>query len=59
MTFRRRCVPVAALLAASAAVAVAQAPQVFRSTTEVVLVDVLVREGNRPVRNLTAADFIV
>ena len=37
----------------------AQAPQVFRATTELVLVDVQVREGNRPVKNLTAADFIV
>ena len=54
-----RFLHVAAFIAASAAVAVAQVSQVFRSTTEVVLVDVLVREGNRPVKNLTAADFIV
>lgn len=37
----------------------AQAPQVFRATTELVLVDVQVRDGNRPVKNLTASDFIV
>lgn len=42
-----------------AATTTAQSSQVFRSTTEVVLVDVQVREGTRPVRNLTAADFIV
>lgn len=59
MTLTPRFLHVAAFIAASAAVAVAQVSQVFRSTTEVVLVDVLVREGNRPVRNLTAADFIV
>ena len=59
MTLTPRFLHVAAFIAASAAVAVAQVSQVFRSTTEVVLVDVLVREGNRPVKNLTAADFIV
>ena len=59
MTFRGPCIHAAALITASAALAVAPAPQVFRATTEVVLVDVLVREGSRPVRNLTAADFIV
>jgi VWFA-related protein len=59
MTFRRLCAQIAALITAGAAVAVADTPQVFRSTTEVVLVDVLVREGSRPVRNLRAEDFIV
>src|SRR3954451_18813024 len=31
--------------------------QVFRTTRDVVRVDVLVTEGNRPVAGLTAADF--
>jgi len=48
-----------ALVAACVAPALAQTSQIFRSTTEVVLVDVVVREGSRPVKNLTAADFIV
>jgi Ca-activated chloride channel homolog len=49
----------AALLAALVAVALpaAAVPQRFRVNTEAVRVDVLVKDGNRPVAGLTANDF--
>jgi VWFA-related protein len=56
--------PALAALLASAAVAAAgsgQSPQqpVFRSGTDVVTVDVAVREGGTPVGGLTAKDFVL
>jgi VWFA-related protein len=44
-------------LAAAAALPVTVSTQRFRVNTEAVRVDVLVKEGNRPVAGLTAADF--
>jgi Ca-activated chloride channel family protein len=44
---------------ASCALAAALPAQVFRSTTEVVLVDVVVRDGNRFVKGLSASDFVL
>jgi VWFA-related protein len=53
-------VVLAALLATSAPLAAQQAPPVFRSSTQVVSVDVIVRDGaGNVVRGLTAADFTV
>ncbi len=63
MASRAVALPAVVVLTAVAVVAVAagQDPRgqvaVFRSTTEGVLVDVLVTERNRPVAGLTAADF--
>jgi VWFA-related protein len=47
------------LLMMPCATSAAQDPRQFRSGTEVVTVDVSVRNGNRPVLGLTAADFEV
>ena len=47
-----------ALLVVAALMAL-QTPQTFRTTTDVVMVDVSVRQGNRMVTGLTAEDFIV
>ncbi len=44
-------------IAAAAACAAAVSAQTFRVAAEAVHVDVLVREGNRPVAGLTASDF--
>jgi hypothetical protein len=48
----------ARIAVAVAAVAALQTPQ-FRTTTDLVMVDVSVRSGDRTVPNLTAADFVL
>jgi len=47
----------AAVASMALAVAAAQQQPTFRSRTSVVIVDVLVRDGSRPVRGLEKADF--
>jgi tetratricopeptide (TPR) repeat protein len=42
-----------------AVVVASQTPQTFRTTTDLVMVDVSVRSGDRAVTNLTAADFVL
>jgi tetratricopeptide (TPR) repeat protein len=49
----------ARLLFVIAAAAVVQTQQTFRTTTDLVMVDVSVRSGDRAVQKLTAADFIL
>jgi tetratricopeptide (TPR) repeat protein len=42
-----------------AAIVASQTQQTFRTTTDLVMVDVSVRSGDRAVTNLTAADFVL
>jgi len=58
----RRIVRILLVLAVSigaSVVALAQQPQIFRAGTRSVLVDVAVRDGNRPILGLAAGDFVV
>ena len=54
-----RILPVVAVSIAASVVVLAQQPQVFRAGTRSVLVDVAVKDGNRPILGLTAGDFVV
>ena len=51
-----RILPVVAVSIAASVVVLAQQPQVFRAGTRSVLVDVAVKDGNRPILGLTSLE---